>query len=56
MPNATAATSTRTMSKVAVDHAPAGVEVYQISTPGLGDQSYVVTDGTAAAILPEELR
>ena len=30
---------------------PAGVETYQISTPGLGDHSYLITSGGRAALI-----
>ena len=37
--------------RVVAQNAPAGLEVLQIATAGLGDLSYLVSDGTAAAAI-----
>ncbi|MHB8275143.1 MAG: MBL fold metallo-hydrolase [Dermatophilaceae bacterium] len=57
MANATAATAVTTVTTVLgtnpvlLSGAPAGLVVYQMPTAGLGDHSYLLSDGTAAAVI-----
>ncbi len=44
-------TGIQRMTTLKVLGAPAGVETYQISTPGLGDHSYLITSGGRSALI-----
>ncbi len=44
-------TGIQRMTTLEVVGAPAGVETYQISTPGLGDHSYLITSGGQSAVI-----
>ena len=51
MANATVIPTVPGTNPILLSGAPAGLVVYQLPTAGLGDHSYLLSDGTAAAVI-----